>query len=55
MNLSNKLWKDNFYLAEKSLQTKFIQNLKNGTLPKEKFQKYVAQDYFFLECFARSY
>ena len=55
MSLSKKLWKANFYLAEKSLQTKFIQNLKNGTLSKEKFQKYVAQDYFFLECFARSY
>jgi len=55
MNLSKKLWEDNLYLAEKSLQTKFVQNLKNGTLPKEKFQSYIAQDYFFLECFARSY
>ena len=55
MSLSKKLWKANFYLAEKSLQTKFVQNIKSGTLPKEKFQLYVAQDYFFLECFARSY
>ena len=55
MNLSQKLWENNFYLAEKSLQTKFVQNLKNGKLPKEKFQIYVAQDAFFLECFARAY
>mgnify|MGYP001189334723 CR=1 FL=1 len=55
MNLSKKLWEDNIYLAEKSLQTKFVQNLKSGTLPKEKFQLYVVQDYFFLECFARAY
>ena len=55
MNLSNRLWKDNFYLAEKSLQTKFVQNLKTGKLPKEKFKLYVAQDAFFLECFARAY
>jgi len=55
MNLSNRLWKDNFYLAEKSLQTKFVQHLKTGKLPKEKFKLYVAQDAFFLECFARAY
>tara|TARA_Y100001968_G_C19448600_1_gene766915 strand:+ start:1501 stop:2124 length:624 start_codon:yes stop_codon:yes gene_type:complete len=55
MNLSNKLWEDNLYLAKLSLETKFVQNLKNGSLPKEKFQLYVAQDYFFLESFARAY
>ena len=55
MNLSKKLWEDNFYLAKLSLKTKFVQNLKNGLLPKEKFQLYVAQDCFFLESFARAY
>ena len=55
MHLSNKLWEENLYLAKLSLKTKFVQNLKNGSLPKEKFQLYVAQDYFFLESFARAY
>ncbi len=55
MHLSQKLWENNLYLAEKSLNTKFVQNLKNGKLPKEKFQIYIAQDSFFLECFARAY
>ena len=55
MDISKKLWEDNHYLAEKSIKTKFVQSLKNGTLPKEKFKLYVAQDSFFLECFARSY
>ncbi len=55
MNLSKSLWEDNLYLAEKSLQTKFVQNLKNGQLPKEKFKLYLAQDSYFLECFARAY
>ena len=55
MNLSKDLWDNNHYLAEKSLKTKFVQNLKYGTLPKDKFQLYLAQDSFFLECFARAY
>jgi len=55
MNLSKKLWENNSHLAKLSLQTKFVQNLKNGLLPKEIFALYVAQDYFFLECFARAY
>jgi len=55
MNLSEKLWEDNFHLAKKSLATNFVQNLKIGLLPKEKFQLYLAQDYFFLESFARAY
>ncbi len=49
------LWENNYHIAKLSLQTKFVQNLKTGLLPKEKFQLYVAQDYFFLECFARAY
>tara|TARA_Y100001968_G_scaffold332783_1_gene392238 strand:+ start:1378 stop:2004 length:627 start_codon:yes stop_codon:yes gene_type:complete len=55
MILSKKLWKVNFDLAKKSLGTNFVQHLKNGLLPKDKFQRYLAQDYFFLESFARAY
>ena len=55
MLLSKKLWESNYYLASLSLNTKFVQGIKNGDLPKSKFQEYIAQDYFFLESFARAY
>ena len=55
MLIATKTWEINFELASLSLNTKFVQGIKNGDLPKFIFQKYVAQDYFFLECFARAY
>ncbi len=55
MLLTQKLWESNYELAALSLNTKFVQGLKNGDLPKIKFQEYLAQDYFFLESFARAY
>ena len=55
MLITQKLWESNYELAYLSLNTKFVQGLKNGDLPKLKFQEYLAQDYFFLESFARAY
>ena len=55
MLITQKLWESNYDLASLSLNTKFVQGIKNGNLPKTKFQEYLAQDYFFLESFARSY
>ena len=55
MLITEKLWENNYNLASLSLNTKFVQGLKNGDLPKKIFQDYVAQDYFFLESFARAY
>jgi len=55
MSLSNDLWERNFNLALQSFNTKFVQGIKNGKLPKIKFQLYVAQDYYFLESFAKAY
>ena len=55
MKITNKLWDSNYELAELSLNTKFVQGLKSGKLPKNIFQDYLAQDYFFLETFARAY
>ena len=55
MLLTQKLWESNSELAHLSLNTKFVQGLKNGDLPRTKFQEYLAQDYFFLESFARAY
>ena len=55
MPISNTLWKSNYELALSSLNSKFVQGLKNGNLPKNIFQEYVSQDYFFLESFSRAY
>ena len=55
MLLTQKLWESNLELATLSLNTKFVQGIKNGDLPKIKFKEYLAQDYFFLESFARAY
>ena len=55
MLTTQKLWERNYNLASLSLNTKFVQGIKNGDLPKTKFQEYLAQDYFFLESFARAY
>ena len=55
MKITKKLWEDNYNIALKSLNTKFVQGLKNGSLPKNIFQEYLAQDYFFLETFAKAY
>ncbi len=55
MLITQKLWERNYDLASLSLNTKFVQGIKNGDLPKTKFQEYLAQDYFFLESFARAY
>tara|TARA_B100000965_G_scaffold238097_1_gene199586 strand:- start:386 stop:1012 length:627 start_codon:yes stop_codon:yes gene_type:complete len=55
MLITQKLWESNYDLASLCLNTKFVQGIKNGDLPKTKFQEYLAQDYFFLESFARAY
>ena len=55
MLITQRLWESNYDLASLSLNTKFVQGIKNGDLPKTKFQEYLAQDYFFLESFARAY
>ena len=55
MLITQRLWESNRSLAFQSLNSKFVQGIKNGDLPKIKFQEYIAQDYFFLESFARAY
>ena len=55
MPITEKLWESNYELAELSLNTKFVQGLKSGNLPKHIFLEYLAQDYFFLETFAKAY
>ena len=55
MPITKKLWADNYEIALLSLNSKFVQGLKTGSLPTHIFQEYLAQDYFFLETFARAY
>ena len=55
MKITKKLWEDNYEIALLSLNTKFVQGLKNGSLHKNIFQDYLSQDYFFLETFAKAY
>jgi len=55
MTLSRRLWESNSELAQLSLNTKFVQGLKTGKLPRNIFKEYLAQDYFFLESFAKAY
>ena len=55
MTLSTRLWTDNSDLAAEVLANPFIRGLGDGSLRREDFAGYVAQDAFFLESFARAY
>ncbi|MDT5002669.1 MAG: hypothetical protein QOK12_4774, partial [Mycobacterium sp.] len=55
VTLSARLWADNADLAEKALADPFVSRLGDGSLSREIFAGYVAQDAFFLESFARAY
>ena len=55
MSLARRLWSDSADLAAQTLAHPFVQGLGDGSLPRGAFQGYVAQDAFFLECFARAY
>ncbi len=55
MTLSRELWEANQDLAQVCLQHPFVQGIAAGTLPRDRFAFYVAQDAFFLEAFARAY
>ena len=55
MSLSDRLWSANADLAADALAHPFIRGLGDGSLDREIFAGYVAQDAFFLESFARAY
>ncbi|MGO4444579.1 TenA family protein [Mycobacterium sp. 2YAF39] len=55
MSLSARLWSANADLAAEALAHPFIRGLGDGSLDREIFAGYVAQDAFFLESFARAY
>jgi thiaminase/transcriptional activator TenA len=55
MSLSAQLWSDSSDLAADVLAHPFVLGMADGTLPRERFATYIAQDAFFLESFARAY
>lgn len=55
MSLAQALWTGNVDLAAAALRHPFVRGLADGTLPRETFAGYVAQDAFFLEAFTRAY
>lgn len=52
---SRVLWRNHLPIAEACLATSFVQRLGDGSLPRDSFAAYVAQDAFFLDAFARAY
>ncbi|NEK84818.1 TenA family protein [Blastococcus saxobsidens] len=55
MSLARRLWADSADLADATLAHPFVRGLADGTLPRDRFAGYVAQDAFFLQAFARGY
>jgi thiaminase (transcriptional activator TenA) len=55
MLLARALWEANAPGAARILAHPFVRGLGEGTLPVESFKRYVAQDAYFLEAFARAY
>lgn len=53
--LHEHLWRQNRDLAEACLQHPFVRGLADGRLSPQAFRRYVAQDAFFLQAFARAY
>ncbi len=53
--LHKTLWQQNRLLAEACLDHPFVRGLGDGSLDPETFRRYVAQDAFFLNAFARAY
>lgn len=55
MGLAADLWRENGALASRTLEHLFVRGLGDGSLPLDAFRRYVAQDAWFLEGFARAY
>ena len=53
--LAKRLWMRNADLAEACRTCAFVRGLADGSLPRDRFKTYVAQDAYFLEAFARAY
>jgi thiaminase (transcriptional activator TenA) len=54
-SLAGQLWADSADLAAEAFEHPFVRGLADGSLDRQLFAGYVAQDAFFLESFARAY
>lgn len=55
MSLATALWDANRKAAERILAHGFVRGLGDGSLPVDSFRRYVGQDAYFLDAFARAY
>jgi thiaminase/transcriptional activator TenA len=55
MSLARRLWDANTDWAERIRAHGFVRGLGDGSLPVASFKRYVAQDAYFLDAFARAY
>lgn len=55
MTLSTQLWSENADIVAEVLANPFVRGIGDGTLARDLFAGYIAQDAFFLESFARAY
>ena len=53
--LHDTLWNENAELVRRCLEHPFVRRLAEGTLDRDVFRRYVAQDAFFLRAFLRAY
>ena len=53
--LHDTLWNENTELVRRCLEHPFVRGLADGTLEREVFRQYVAQDAFFLRAFLKAY
>ena len=55
MSLAASLWRANAELAERARSPAFVRGLADGSLARPTFQRFILQDAFFLDAFARAY
>jgi len=55
MSLARQLWGEHGDTAATALAHPFVRGIADGSLPQPLFRAYVAQDAFFLDCYARAY
>lgn len=53
--LSQKLFEENMDIAKSCLNHPFLQGIASGKLPQKNFVYYMAQDAFYLDCYAKAF